>query len=416
MSSITDHRSLMPHDKLTAISSTPTFVSIRTLKQELFANAASVSSSLTAPDIGHAMLIIGDAAYNQLATDTQNAAAVAAGVLPANMPAPFVWQPPNRPPAQPPIAVGDTNRAVDIAKATHDRATADYNAFTTVQSILKQQILDAVPTTFVSSLQHDLTGFLTVSPRTLVVHLETMYGAVTNAHLDANLAALEAAWDPSDSMEDLWTRCTQCEHTALAGYEPISLALKMRLMLKVLTQSGLFRLDIRDWNRRPVAQRTWDEFKQFFAEANRERCANMTAGDYRHLANAVHTRSNATRPTFSDITKRTTTSGGSIDKPILYCWTHGCFPHGNGHTSRDCISKKQGHQADATIFDMMGGNDRIRRKPHERDDYNLLNRNKRGRDRKGRGAQANSAGGTRHAAKLRPWAGLDSKNRLGIVC
>lgn len=394
MTSSTDLRITMPHASLTAITGTPSFVSLRLLKQELFANAASVSSSLTAPDIGHAMLVIGDPTYIQLATDAQNAEALAAGVAP---PAAYVWNPPIRPPAQPVIAAVATNAAIARAKEEWLLAQTDYNAFTNAKSVLKQQILNAVPHNFVSSLKHELTGFSTVTPRQLVAHLETTYGNVTRSHLDANLVALETPWDPSDSMEDLWTRCAQCEHIAAAGNETISPALKMRLMLKVLTQSGLFSLDIRDWNKRPVAQRTWDDFKTFFGEANRERCANLTAGDYRHQANVTVTRSAAKSPTFSEITQGTFSTSGASEKPIKFCWTHGCFPYGNGHTSRECTNKKKGHKEDANIFNMLGGNNSIRRKPNERDDYTRINfsrddtttNNPKGRDRGKRGDKAN---------------------------
>jgi len=396
MPSSTDIIAAMPHPTLTAITGTPTFPAIRLLKQECFANAAAVEISLTAPELGHAALIIGVPAYQAIAI-----------VQDPN----YLWAEPGRPDPQPDYAAQNANnQGIAVAKNIWDMEVADWKTFNAVKTVLKQQILTAVPPEFVSSLKDDTTGFAAVTPLALIEHLQNMYGAVTRADLDKNLTALEAPWEPTDSMESLWTRCTQCEHIATAGGEPIQGAHKLRIMLKVLAQTGVFSLDVRDWNKRPVAERTWDHFKTFFANANRERCANMTAGDYMHQANAAHggTRSGATSPTFSEITQGTMTSQGTIDlKNLCYCWTHGLYPNGNGHTGCECKYKKSGHQEDATVTNMMGGNNTIRRLQNEKNDYARLNprnngdketqppaagdgakKNRRGR---GRGNQANVA-------------------------
>ena len=76
----------------------------------------------------------------------------------------------------------------------------------------------------------------------------------------------------------------------------------------------------------------------------------------------VVARSGATSPTFSEITQASTVTNGSINLGAMkYCWTHGFYPNGNGHTSRECNYKKNGHQEDATFVDMKGGNNTIRK-------------------------------------------------------
>lgn len=55
----------MPHPTLIAVTGTPTFTSIRVLKQEFFADAVAIDSSSTSPDLlVHAVLILGTDAYN----------------------------------------------------------------------------------------------------------------------------------------------------------------------------------------------------------------------------------------------------------------------------------------------------------------------------------------------------------------
>ena len=350
-----------PHPTLTAIVGTPTFPKVTLMTQELFANAASVQSSLTHPDLGHAVLVLGAAAYNVLA---------AANGHP-------VWADPPRPPAEPNLHGLNSNQALATAKNAHDRAVNDYNAFNNTKSALKKLILAAIEPEYVASLKDPVLGFATVTARQLIVHITQYYGTVTRVDLDANLVTLESAWEPQDSMEGLWKRATDCASVAVAGGETISDAVKIRTMLKVLTNTGLFSLDIRDWNKRTAANRTWDHFKTFFADANKERMANMTAGDFRHQANAAlnGTRSGATSPTYSEITASTRNSNATVNlDTVKYCWTHGLYVHGGGHTSRECTYKKTGHQEDANMTNMKGGNNKIRRKPGESNDYERLNR------------------------------------------
>lgn len=47
---------------------------------------------------------------------------------------------------------------------------------------------------------------------------------------------------------------------------------------QILKDSGLFPLDIREWDRKPNAEKTLPNFKTYFTRANQERIENMTAG------------------------------------------------------------------------------------------------------------------------------------------
>ena len=59
----------------------------------------------------------------------------------------------------------------------------------------------------------------------------------------------------------------------------------------------------------------------------------------------------------------------SSDPPGLhYCWTHG-LGRDPMHTSTTCNSRAEGHQAQVTIYNMMGGNASICRRQGERAIY-----------------------------------------------
>ena len=50
---------------------------------------------------------------------------------------------------------------------------------------------------------------------------------------------------------------------------------------------------------------------------------------------------------------------------FYYCWTHG-LGFNKDHTSLTCTKKAEGHKEDATILNMQGGNNTIRRQQGER--------------------------------------------------
>jgi len=77
--------------------------------------------------------------------------------------------------------------------------------------------------------------------------------------------------------------------------------------------------------------------------------------------------------------------------PPSYCWTHGVGTN-QEHTSRTCRHRADGHQEDATIHNMMGGNTNVMRSRNrgDRGDGRQRNRNT-GRGRGGDGQQ-NTAG------------------------
>jgi len=169
----------------------------------------------------------------------------------------------------------------------------------------------------------------------------------------------------------LWRRAVLAQRVAQAGRDPITEATLLRKFHQVLTDSGVFSLDLRDWDKKVAADKTWANFRAHFTAANKERIKNATAGTM-HSANAAigtRTRTNGSNTSPSDGSTRTTTTSDTV---WSYCWTHG-YGKNKEHNSRTCTNKATGHQEDATIDNMKGGNNTIRRKRGERNKFRQLN-------------------------------------------
>ena len=357
-----------PHPELTRIEGKPDFAALQILQRELFSNASSVYSPNGNTRLGHAVIVLGEAAYNQRAN---------ANNPPGVAPNAFDWQPLPVPPMQPVIPPAATRNQFSLAITEWELQTKNYTTYNNVEHALKQQLLAAVDSTFICSLRDNLEGYAHVTTFRLLEHLTTTYGVLDEIQLRKNMTTLALPWEPAESLEPLWQRCLDCQQVAAAGNDPITEATLLRTMLGVLQNTGFFELDLDAWNEKPLADKTWPNFKEFFTRANKKRCDKLTAGKLQHHGFLAIDGPN--RPN----TPSTTKTGGSHVSPspltvdtkgtmMYYCWSHGLGTNPD-HTSCTCTRKKTGHQEDATADNMMGGNNTIRRQKGERNKFAELN-------------------------------------------
>jgi hypothetical protein len=144
------------------------------------------------------------------------------------------------------------------------------------------------------------------------------------------------------------------------GKEPIAETVLIRALLKNLEQSGVFELDIRDW-RRKKNNKTLKDFKEFFNLANKDRLEKATSASMGYANQAAG--DNNTPP--GTPSKNKDDEANTVT-PLKYCWSHG---FNTSHPGRMCKRKAKGHQDEATVDSMKGGNNMIQRKRNEKPVY-----------------------------------------------
>jgi hypothetical protein len=235
----------------------------------------------------------------------------------------------------------------------------EYQIYSTTEAKLKQQLLLAVPPTYTNALKNKFIGFANVTTLALLTHLNTDYGTITTDDLDDNMRKLYKEWSPAQPIEDMFEQIRSCRKFAI-NTDPISEATAVRAGLTNLEASGLFGDAIRDWRKRPTVEKTIANFNQDFkqADAERQRQTTTKSAGYHHVAaqaSAQQSNRNSNPITTAD-TK-------STDK-LYYCWTHGAGQTQN-HTSQTCNVPSPGHRHEATITNMLGGNNTIHRRRGE---------------------------------------------------
>jgi hypothetical protein len=91
-------------------------------------------------------------------------------------------------------------------------------------------------------------------PEQLLTHLVESYGHITARELEKNLKRIAAPWNPDTPIETVFATGTSCRKFAVEGNHPISDAVYVRILVKIITNSGEFDRAVVDWERKSDAE------------------------------------------------------------------------------------------------------------------------------------------------------------------
>jgi hypothetical protein len=354
MSSILER---LTHNPLTPIDggAEPTPKAARLLRFEVYTNAADIESNLGGGAHGHMGLVMPPAEYLAMA-----------GV-------PYVQ------PIAPPVPVFQGTAAAQKRQGlVYDEALIEYKETRALSTVLKRQILQAVPADYLEAISDPITGFTNVTPRQLVAHVIDTYGMITRDAIWHNRKALETPWDPDTPISKVFSNGTRCLKFALEGNNPISDMDYVQALVIVFRTCGVLDDAVKDWDKLPGAQQTVANAITHFTAANARRleakqhlkdvlAANTAAGSPPEPATALNASSLPPLPPAPPKLR-------GLDWG--YCWSHGAVKH----TSANCRFPKEGHIKTAHMTNRQGGS-----LDFPKDDDQRKKRKQRGRDRRNQG-------------------------------
>ena len=121
--SAVDPTTSFPHETLTPIVGKPTFATIQALKKQLISNAVSVHSQRGNGALGHAVIVLGQVAYDAIAGPGNN------------------WVQPPNPGPTPNIPNPATQHQIIAIQSQWERDTREWEAYTTTEKALKRLVL-----------------------------------------------------------------------------------------------------------------------------------------------------------------------------------------------------------------------------------------------------------------------------------
>jgi len=191
-----------PYPTLTPITARPTHSSLKALQQALNSNARSVHSDLGDGTRGHLALTMTDEAFLVLTGNV-------AFVIPIN-PGPFADHP-----------AGATVAQITEGNKQHAIARHSFQLYNTVQAALRNQLIAAVPDTYIRKLRIDYEGYGAVTILQFLTHLFLHYGKIDASELSENLTRMNLPWNPPTPIETLYTQLTEGVAFAAAAGEVI---------------------------------------------------------------------------------------------------------------------------------------------------------------------------------------------------
>ena len=315
-----------------------------------------------------------------------------------------------------------TSAVIGTLTRAHKENLRLFNEYNSVDKSCKKILFSLIPEAYYRSFKNKYTGFSAVSCLTILTHLWTTYGILQDYEVQDNDQMMKQPITAETLFEDFIEQI-EVAVEAVASQVPYTDQQIVSIAFSLVETSGLYHDGAKEWRRKPAIDKTWKNFKSFFArEFRKERAVTRTSqtGGYAQFcaqtdqANAAvqqqmqenHTQAlaNLATATAADrqaVTTLTATNAqltaelatvtatiatlrrklsalptgrsrtpetppntnsnvrASLD-PNGYCWTHG-YRVSTEHTGHTCNNCAPGHKKEATRSNTMGGS--IKGKP-----------------------------------------------------
>ena len=259
---------------LTKIQGRPTYATLKTIKDELKANATSVTTDLGGGANGHLGLVLTPTEYG-------NVSAI-----------PYVR------PAHPGTLVippGSTQHEANRLRDDFKEAVRLYREITQVEKALIKQLGQAMPSDYLKSFRNIHTNTITTPLPTILSHLFTTYGAIEPEELheiEQNLRA--KVFDICEPLVVMFNEVEELQDIATASGTPFSENQKINIGIQCIKNFNDFEKGLSDWFDLPAAGKTWTAFKTHFESAReslrRLRGVTMKNTAFSQQANAITSR------------------------------------------------------------------------------------------------------------------------------
>ena len=343
-----------PHPVLTPISGKPRGLDISILEQELYANAMIVPSTSGGGAHGHLGMLMSTTDYQ---TASGQAVPFTTPVHPGDLPVP---------------AAGSTQAAILQNNRVYDQNLHNYNAYSTLQAQLKQQLLIAVADPYLASLKHHKFGYSARTVKELLTHLRDNYGTITAAELEQNRQSIQQPWDPNKDLTKLWTKVTAVRQLASENGSPIDDRTIIQLLYNALSPSDVYTQALQAWHLKATDASTYAQFTEHMNQYDDLRALFPVTTKDAGYHGAHNVQRDDTTPPPHPLPQlentpiepvcavATTNTGVSPTvNHVLYCWTHGITRGTSQHTSGTCKKRADGHQTEATLYNRMGGSESL---------------------------------------------------------
>ena len=235
---------------LTQIVGEPTYDRLRTVLNELKANAQTVHSTLGGGAHGYLGLVLSPNQYALVSAQVF--------VRPA-FPAPLA------------IPLNATIHMTTTLQQQHRDNVRIFRECQAVEAALRQQLVQAVDRIYLEVLRDPHTNAINLPLRGIIQHLMDAYGNVTAQQLADETDKIQSyVFDLVQPIDTVFAMIETLQLLAEHGNAPFTTFQTINFAYNIVNKTRKFKQEIKMWNRRPAIQKTWLNFKQQFRLAQKE--------------------------------------------------------------------------------------------------------------------------------------------------
>ena len=232
---------------LDEITGRPDYAKLARLFKDLKANASKVTSGLGGGIFGHLGLVMTAIAYARISAVAYERQA---------MPAPLVIPP------------GTAQHAANRMREDWKEEVALFRETIDVENALKKQLIAAIEPQYLDDRRNPDTNSITEPIATTMAYLFQRYGNVTQVTLDSEARKVQnMTYLLTDPINNIFQAVQELGQLADAASNPYTDRQLLEYGLNIIRNTHDFELAQISWNQRPIADKTWANFKTHFVEA-----------------------------------------------------------------------------------------------------------------------------------------------------
>ncbi len=93
------------------------------------------------------------------------------------------------------------------------------------------------------------------------------YGRPTPDAMQQNMMTFLSPYNPQDPLKILFKHCADCQEVAIIANVKYTDKQLLMNVINLLTRCGLYQRDLKDWDRKAKADKTWLNLRPFIQEA-----------------------------------------------------------------------------------------------------------------------------------------------------
>jgi hypothetical protein len=138
------------------------------------------------------------------------------------------------------------------------------------ETSFEKKIISVFEPMYLDVLNDNMVGFANISTRDMLDHFFGTYGNITAVDLEINFEHMCRAWDPQQPVESLFKQIQDGANYSEAGCLLIGHPQQINIGYANIFATGHFMSACRRWNEKPLADKTWAQFKAHFYAAHRQ--------------------------------------------------------------------------------------------------------------------------------------------------